>query len=83
MTEAICFSETSAFSQTTRRYRSRDSVVGIGTGCGLGDQGVRVRVPVWQEFYLLRVVQTGYEFHLTSDPMGTGGSFTGGKAAGA
>jgi hypothetical protein len=36
-----------------------------------------------QEFSLLYVVQTGSGVHLTSYPMGTGGSFPGGKAAGA
>jgi hypothetical protein len=36
-----------------------------------------------QEFSLLHVVQTGSGVHPTSYPMGTGGSFPGGKAAGA
>jgi hypothetical protein len=63
--------------------RSRDSVVGIATGYGLDDQGVGVRVPVGQEFSILHVVQTGFGVHPTSYPMGTGGSFPGGKAAGA
>jgi hypothetical protein len=36
-----------------------------------------------QEFSLLQIVQTGSEVHPTSYPMGTGGSFPGGKAAGA
>jgi hypothetical protein len=36
-----------------------------------------------QEFFLLQIVQTGSEVHPTSYPMGTGGSFSGGKAAGA
>jgi hypothetical protein len=35
-----------------------------------------------QEFSLLHVVQTGFGVHPTSYPMGTGGSFPGGKAAG-
>jgi hypothetical protein len=40
--------------------------------------------PRWgQEFSLLRVAQTGSEAHPTAHPMGTGGSFAGGKAAGA
>jgi hypothetical protein len=60
-----------------------DSVVGITTGYGLEDQGVEVRVPVRQEFVLLHVVQTDYGDHPTSYTMGTGGSFPGGKAAGA
>jgi hypothetical protein len=62
---------------------SRGSVVGIATGYGLDDQGVGVRVPIGSEFLLLHVVQTGSEAHPTSYPMGTGGSFPGGKAAGA
>jgi hypothetical protein len=36
-----------------------------------------------QEFSLLQIVQTGSEVHTTSYPMGTGGSFPGGKATGA
>jgi hypothetical protein len=36
-----------------------------------------------QEFSLLHVVQTGSGAHLASYPMGTGGSFLGGIAAGA
>jgi hypothetical protein len=57
---------------------SRDSVVGIT----IGDGGVGVRVPVGSRFSLLRVVQTGSGVHPTFYPMGTGGSFPGGKAAG-
>jgi hypothetical protein len=36
-----------------------------------------------QELSLLHVVQTGSGAHPASYPMGTGGSFSGGKAAGA
>jgi hypothetical protein len=36
-----------------------------------------------QEYSLLHVVQTGSGVHQTSHTMGTGGSFLGGKAAGA
>jgi hypothetical protein len=36
-----------------------------------------------QEFSLLQIVQTGSEVHPTYYPMGTGGSFPGGKAGGA
>jgi hypothetical protein len=60
--------------------RSRDSSVGIATGYGLEDGGVGVRVPVVQEFLLLRAVQTGSGDHPTSYTMGTGGSFLGGKS---
>jgi hypothetical protein len=45
--------------------------------------GVGVRVRWGQEFSLLDVVQTCSGVHPTSYPMGTGASFTGGKAAGA
>jgi hypothetical protein len=39
-------------------------------------------LPRWgQEFSLLQIVQTGSEVHPTSYPMGTVGSFPGGKAA--
>jgi hypothetical protein len=64
-------------------YQSRNSVVGIATSYGLDDRGVGVRVPVGKEFSLLQIVQTPSEVHPTSYPMGTGGSFPGGKAAGA
>jgi hypothetical protein len=52
---------------------SQDSVVGIVTSYGLDD---------W-EFFLLNIVQTGSWVNPTSYPMGTGGSFPAGKAAGA
>jgi hypothetical protein len=60
---------------------SRGSAVGIATDYGLDDRGVGVRVG--SEFSLLHVVQTGSGAHPASYPMGTGGSFPGGKAAGA
>jgi hypothetical protein len=56
---------------TVTRMGSRDSSVGIGTGYGLDDRGVGVRV------------QTGSGTHPASYPIGTGGSFPEGKAAGA
>jgi hypothetical protein len=62
---------------------SRDSSVGIGTGYGLDNEGIGVRVPRGQEFSILQVVLTGSESYPISYPMGTGGSFPGGKAAGA
>jgi hypothetical protein len=60
------------YSMYLQLLRSRDSVVGIATSYGLD-----------QEFSLLQIVQTSSEVHPTSYPMGTGGSFPGGKAAGA
>jgi hypothetical protein len=62
---------------------SQDSSVGIATGYRLEDGGVKVQVPVRQEFSLLHAVQTGSGVHPTSYTMGTGGSFLRGKAAGA
>jgi hypothetical protein len=67
----------------TSHTESRDSVVGIATGYGLDDRGVGVRVSVGQDFSPLHIVQTGSGAHLTSYPMGTRGSFLGGKPAGA
>jgi hypothetical protein len=57
--------------------RSRDIVVGVETGYGLFDRGVAVRAPVVSRIFFF--VQTGCGVHT----IGTGGSFPGGKAAGA
>jgi hypothetical protein len=62
---------------------SRDNVVGIATGYGLDDQVSEFESWWVQEFSLLHVVQTSSGAHQASYPMGTGGSFPGGKAAGA
>jgi hypothetical protein len=43
----------------------------------------RVSFPAVQDFFLLYSVQTGSGAHSASYPMGTRGSFPGGKAAGA
>jgi hypothetical protein len=61
---------------------SRDSAVGTATGYGLDDQGVKFESRWGKEFPLLHAVQTGSENRPASYPMGTGGSFPGGKAAG-
>jgi hypothetical protein len=58
------------------RDRSRVSVVGIAT------EGSEFESRWVQEFSLHHVVQAGSGVHTTSYPMGTGGSFPGGKAAG-
>jgi hypothetical protein len=63
-------------------FKSRDSAVGTATGYGLEDRGVRVGVK-GQEFSLLHVVQTGSGANPTAYPVGAGGSFLVGKAAGA
>jgi hypothetical protein len=62
---------------------SWDSLVSIGTGYGLDDQGVGVRVPTGSRNFLLRSVHTGSKAHPASYPMGTRGPFPGGKATGA
>jgi hypothetical protein len=56
-----------------------DSAVGIATGYGLDDREVGVRVPVGSRIF--SSARSGA--HPASYPMGTGGSFSGGKAAGA
>jgi hypothetical protein len=57
--------------------------VGIATGYGLDGRGVGFRVPVRTRFFFFHVVQTGSGAHPASYPIGTGGSFHGGEAAGA
>jgi hypothetical protein len=53
-------------------------------GYGLDDRGSRVRLPAGAgNFSLHHRVQKGSEAHPASYPMGTGGSFPEGKAAGA
>jgi hypothetical protein len=59
---------------------SRDSVVGIATGYGLEKRGIGVPSPGRVKNFL-HVVQTGSEAHPASYPLGSGGSFLGGKAA--
>jgi hypothetical protein len=61
----------------------RDSSVGTALGYGL-DRGSRVRFPVGAgNFSLQHRDQNGSGAHPDSYPMGTRGSFPGGKAAGA
>jgi hypothetical protein len=62
--------------------QSRDSSVGIALGYGLDDRGSRVRFPAGAgNFCLYHRVQNGSGAHSASYPMGTRGSFPGGKAA--
>jgi hypothetical protein len=64
--------------------KSRDSSVGIALGSGLDDRGSRVRFPAGAgNFSLNHRVQNSSVAHPASYPMGTRGSFPGGKAAGA
>jgi hypothetical protein len=62
---------------------SRDSSVGIALGYGLDDRGSRVRFPAGAAKCLHHRVQNGSGVHPASYPMGTRGSFPGGKSAGA
>jgi hypothetical protein len=65
-------------------YDSRDSSVGIVLGYLLDDRGSRVRFPAGAgNFSLHHCAQNGSGTHPASYPMGTRGSFPGGKAAGA
>jgi hypothetical protein len=60
------------------------SSVGIALGDGLDDRGSRVRFPAGAgNFSLHHRAQNVSEAHPASYPMGTRGSFPGGKAAGA
>jgi hypothetical protein len=64
--------------------QSRDSSVGMALGYGLDDRGPRVRFPAGTgNFSLQHRVQNGSGAHPASCPLGTRGSFPGGKAAGA
>jgi hypothetical protein len=62
--------------------KSRDSSVGIALGYGLDNRGSRIRFPAGAGNFSLRHVQNGSRTHPASYPMGTRGSFPGGKAAG-
>jgi hypothetical protein len=62
-------------------FWSRDSVVGRATGYGLDDRGVGVRVPIRARIFSSPRRQDRWT--PTSFLMGTRGSFSGGKAAGA
>jgi hypothetical protein len=64
--------------------RSRDSLVEIGTGYGLDNRMIRVRfLSEAGNFSLRHLVQTGTGAYPASYSMGTGDSFSRGKAAGA
>jgi hypothetical protein len=66
------------------KYNSRNSSVGTATNYGLDDRMNGVRIPAGAgDFSLRHRVQTGSGAHQVSYPVGTGGSFPGGKAAGA
>jgi hypothetical protein len=62
--------------------KSQHSAVGWATGYGLDDKGSEFESRWKQDLSFLHVVQTGSGAHPASYPMGTGGFFPGGKAAG-
>jgi hypothetical protein len=64
-------------------HKNRDSSVGIALSYGLDDRDSRVRFLAGAgNFSLHHRVQNGSGAHPASYPMGTRGSFPGGKAAG-
>jgi hypothetical protein len=63
---------------STDLIRSHNSAVGIATGYGLDDQGVGVRVLVGSRIFSSRRRPD----RLLGPPVGNGGFFPGGKAAG-
>jgi hypothetical protein len=71
------------YSKSVPSLRSRENIVGIATGYGLDDRGVGVRVPVWSIIISSPRRPDRFRGPPTSYPMGTGGSFPGGKSAGA
>jgi hypothetical protein len=60
--------------------RSRGSSVSIVSDYRLDDRAIEVRSPTGADFSSSLCVHTGSEAHQASYPMGTGGSFPGGKA---
>jgi hypothetical protein len=64
------------------RFWSRDSVVGIVTGCRLDDRRMGIRVPVESKIVSYLRHRDRLWGHPASYPMGIGVSFPGGKAAG-
>jgi hypothetical protein len=64
-------------------HYSHDSSVGIALGYGLDDRSSRVRFPAWAgKFSLHHRVHNGSGAHPASYPVGTRGSFPGGKVIG-
>jgi hypothetical protein len=60
--------------------RSRGSSGSIVSDYGLDDRAIEVRSPTGADFSSSPCVQTGSGAHPASYPVGTGGSFPGGKA---
>jgi hypothetical protein len=79
-----CAKRTNKIGTSILQMKSCDSSVGIALGYGLDDRGSRVQFPPGAgNFSLHHHVQNGSVAHSASYPMGTRGSFPGGKAAGA
>jgi hypothetical protein len=80
----IIISSSSSGCSSSSSSKSRDSSVGVALGYGLDDRGSRFRFPAGAgNFSLHHCVENGFGAHSASYPMGTKGSFPGGKAAGA
>jgi hypothetical protein len=60
--------------------RSRGSSGSIVSDYGLDDRAIEVRSPTGADFSSSPCVQTGFGAHPASYPMGTRGSYPGGKA---
>jgi hypothetical protein len=72
------------FPKIHSNIKSRDSSIGIALGYVLDDRSSSVRFPAGAgNFSLYNRVQNGSGAHPAPYPMGTRGSFLGGKAAGA
>jgi hypothetical protein len=68
------------FSKIKQLYLVRSSSGSIVSDYGLDDWAIEVRSPTVSDFSSSPCVQTGSGAHPASYPMGTGGSFPGGKA---
>jgi hypothetical protein len=70
------------FDEVLSYLKSHDSSNGIALGYGLDDRGSGIRFPAGGgNFSLHHLVQNGSGTHPAAYPMGTRGSFPGGKAA--
>jgi hypothetical protein len=67
--------------QALQLNRIRDSAVGIKTGYGLDGRGIGFRVPVEARIFSSSRSPDWFWAHPASYSMGTGGSFSEGKAA--
>jgi hypothetical protein len=70
------------FFPSTARFRGRDSAIGIATGYGLDDRGVGDQVPLRSRMFSPPRRPDRLWGHTTYYPIGTGGYFPRGNAAG-